>query len=186
MLVLSANHEPGRRIAISTAKDKPTCYDRKDWPQGIVSDTLDGMVKAGLLIRHSYNYKQLLTTVEPAPRLLEVLGRHGVRLADLGRKAGVLGEAAYRIPGLEEHRDAVKLGIISLLSRRGPMKQLSEELRELLPDDWKARRFSDAAAEHHSGIADMFGTDVGIELMFTESQLLVHLLLRLNDLGIPA
>ena len=322
-LVLSANYKPGRRLAISTAKDKPTRYDRKDWPQGIVSKTLDEMVKAGLIIRHRYVPRQKQTTIEPTPSFLEALSRHRVRLADIGRKTGAetiwvmartgedgwadnpnpkertdyeesrdtptsrkqmeeinaflnaadvtyRGESqgpiflrrsflarhpsqpgqprqsrgksfmlngrlfggfwqnlpstdrhalqiggeelvdldftamfiqlaylrkvlelpvkddAYRIPGLEDHRDGAKLGLISLLSRRGPMKQLSVELRELLPEGWTAKQFTQAAIAHHPGITDHFGKDIGVELMFAESSLLVHLLQRLNGLGIAA
>jgi len=58
-------------------------------------------------------------------------------------------EAAYRIPGLEGHRDGAKKGLLSLLSRRGPMKQLSAELRAMLPQGWTAKQFSAAATAHH-------------------------------------
>lgn len=322
-LVLTANHEPGRRLAISTAKDKPTRYDRKDWPQGIVSGTLDAMTDAGLIIRHRSLPRARQTTIEPTAAFTDLLSSHGVTLGDIGRDPGAESiwlmartgekgwadspnpkercdyedtsasrayrlemeainahlntaeitlhgasqgpaflrrifllrhesepgqprrsrsrnfslngrlfggfwenlsrhhrhglriegedvadldftamfvnlayarqaldlpspEEAYRIPGLEKHRDGAKMGLISLLSRRGPMRQLQPDLKALLPDGWTARKFSDAAAAHHPAIVDLFGKDIGVELMFTESQILVQLLRRLNVAGITA
>ena len=87
-LVLSANYKPGRRLAISTAKDKPTRYDRRDWPQGIVSEALNAMVKADLIIRHRHVAHHLQTTIEPTSCFRDALRRHQVRLADIGRKTG--------------------------------------------------------------------------------------------------
>lgn len=56
-------------LLLSAAKDKPTRYNRKDWPQGIVSDTLDAMVEAGVIIRHRYASLRKQTTIEPKARV---------------------------------------------------------------------------------------------------------------------
>lgn len=92
----------------------------------------------------------------------------------------------YAIPGLEGHREGAKTGLISLLSRSSDMLALKPELKALLPEGWTARHFVAAASAYHPRIAHLFGTDVGLDLMFTESQILVKLLLMLQDADIPA
>lgn len=93
---------------------------------------------------------------------------------------------AYDIPGLEEHHDGAKTALLSLLSRSGPMKALSPDLKAELPEGWTARRLVEAMTARHRPIAHLFGTDVGIELMNTESRVLMAVLLDLADKGIPA
>lgn len=83
-------------------------------------------------------------------------------------------------------RTAAKLGLSALLCRTGPMERLPSEMREVLPRHWTGRRLQTAMAERHPGIAHLFGTGVGLRLMFTESRILVATLLRLVDQGIPA
>lgn len=83
-------------------------------------------------------------------------------------------------------RDAAKLGLSALLCRTGPMLRLPSELRQLLSKEWNAERLTQRLAERHPGIAHLFGTGVGLRLMFTESRILVSALLRLIDHGIPA
>ena len=78
------------------------------------------------------------------------------------------------------------MGLLSLLSRIGPMKQLHPDLKALLPEGWTSKRLVSAITSRHPLIAPLFGTDCGLDLMFTESQILVALLLRLETLGIPA
>lgn len=92
----------------------------------------------------------------------------------------------YAIPGLEEHRDGAKLALISLLSRSGGLKLLAPKLKAALPEGWTARRLVEAMAARHGPIAHLFGTDVGVELMNTESRVLMAVLLDLADRGIPA
>lgn len=92
----------------------------------------------------------------------------------------------YSIPGLEEYREGAKGAMLSLLSRSDQMKRLTPELRALLPEGWTARRLVEGFSRYHAAIAGKFGRDVGVELMATESQIMVALLLRLETLGIPA
>lgn len=92
----------------------------------------------------------------------------------------------YDIPGLGSHRDGAKLALISLLSRTGGLKLLAPKLKAVLPEGWTARRLVDAVTKRHPAIAHLFGRDVGIELMHTESRILMALLLELADRDIPA
>ncbi|BCP55609.1 hypothetical protein K32_42260 [Kaistia sp. 32K] len=92
----------------------------------------------------------------------------------------------YDIPGLEKHRDGAKLAMISLLSRKGDMQLLAPKLKAALPEGWTARRLVEAMTLRHPAIAHLFGRDIGIELMHTESRVLMAVLLELADRGIPA
>ncbi|EKF16855.1 hypothetical protein NA2_20911 [Nitratireductor pacificus pht-3B] len=87
-LALSPSHMPGNVLAISTAKTKPTRYERADYPRRILGETLKELEAAGFLIPHVYRFKQTTTTVEPTARFRGLLKCHGVRLADIGRDAG--------------------------------------------------------------------------------------------------
>lgn len=92
----------------------------------------------------------------------------------------------YAVPGLENHRGGAKLALLSLLSRSTNMKRITPELKGLLPEGWTAKHLQEAVNTRHLKIAHLFGTDIGVELMFTESRILVRLLLKLAALGIPA
>ena len=313
-LVFRPDLEDTRRIAVPTAKSKPTRYDRRDYPQGILSDTLQAMEAQGLLLRHPYVFRQRATTIEPSRNLVDDISRHAVRLDDIGRAPGAetiwlnartgkldyrghapikrrvhyddtaetvflrgqmerinaaanqadfryngdrqfpvamrrmfllrsetdphafnlsgrlfgpwwhgvkstqrhfitIGEEPiadldysgcflqllyiretgrlftgepYAVPGLEDFRAGAKEGLLSLLSRSSPMQRLTPELRGLLPEGWTARRLVEAFSEYHPAIARHFATDVGVELMNTESRVMVELLLKLETLGIEA
>lgn len=103
------------------------------------------------------------------------------------RATGSLPEGdPYAIPGMEEHRDGAKTALLSLLSRSGPMKALAPDLKAELPEGWTARQLVEAMTARHPAIAHIFGTDVGVELMHTESRALMAVLLALADRGIPA
>lgn len=93
---------------------------------------------------------------------------------------------AYDIPGLEEHRAGAKGALLSLLSRSGPMKALAPDLKAELPEGWTARRLVEAMTARHRPIAHLFGTDIGVELMHTESRVLMAVLLDLAEKDIPA
>ncbi|CDZ41604.1 Hypothetical protein NGAL_HAMBI1145_59750 [Neorhizobium galegae bv. officinalis] len=92
----------------------------------------------------------------------------------------------YAIPGLENFRDVVKRALNSLLFREGHAVRFSPELKALLPPGWTMPRFKVAAAEYHPQIADLFDTNIGFELMAKESGILVGVLLKLSELGVPA
>ncbi|MER9614556.1 hypothetical protein [Mesorhizobium sp. M0207] len=83
-------------------------------------------------------------------------------------------------------RVAAKMGLSALLCRRGAMRRLPSEVREAAGKEWNAKRLSEALAERHPAIASMFGTGLGLRLMFTESRILVAALGILLEQGVPA
>lgn len=83
-------------------------------------------------------------------------------------------------------RAAAKMGLSALLCRRGAMRRLPSEVREAAGKEWNAKRLSEALAERHPAIAPMFGTALGLRLMFTESCILVAALRSLRAEGVPA
>lgn len=93
----------------------------------------------------------------------------------------------YMIEDLEEgYRDGIKEALLNLLSRSGPMRLLNADLKKLLPKRWAYKDVVSNLEKRHPAIAYLFGTDRGLDLMFTESSILVALLLRLTELGIAA
>ena len=92
----------------------------------------------------------------------------------------------YAIPGLENHRDGAKAALSALLSYEHEMRALPSRLKKLLPDGWTASRVKQAFAEHHPALVPLFGRDFGLDLMFTESRILLTTLRRLMDQSIPA
>lgn len=88
----------------------------------------------------------------------------------------------YDIEGLS--RDAAKLTLLSLLSRAKPLKALNADLRELLDGSWNAERLVRAMEGKHPRLRAAFGKDLGLELMFMESTLLVSVLMRLKERGL--
>ncbi|WP_337184234.1 hypothetical protein [Shinella sp.] len=313
-LTLSPHVDSESRLAAATAKRKPNRYDRLGYPQDLLGGMLRTMEEVGHIVRHPYVFKRLNTTLELSPSLITSIGRHRVRLHDIGRMAGAepiwlnartgkvdfadgsplkqrvdyqetgessalraemddinafLGEADFRfdgeaqvppalrrmfllrslkdtaafnlngrlfggwwqdlksdlrhlitiggepiadldysacfaslayvrvagrpgdgdpydIPGLEDHRAGAKEGMLSLLSRSKGMERLTPELKAKLPEGWTARHLVEAFIRRHPLLADTFGQDIGVELMATESRIMVALLLELEALGIPA
>ncbi|WP_245581790.1 hypothetical protein [Rhizobium ruizarguesonis] len=92
----------------------------------------------------------------------------------------------YAIPGLEEHRKAVKSLMVSLFFRNAEARRLPAGSKETLPSGWSMERFKAAAAALHPAIAHLFDTNVGFELMALESEILVGILLELASKGVAA
>lgn len=92
----------------------------------------------------------------------------------------------YAIPGLEGQRTAVKIGFSALLSGASEMRRLPAELKAALPEGWTARRFKEAVAAKHPALVPLFGRDIALDLMFTESRVLMAVLRRLMEMDIPA
>lgn len=72
------------------------------------------------------------------------------------------------------------------MSYGSDMKSLPHRLKTQLPDGWTARRLVAAMADRHPHLAPLFGKDVGLELMFTESRILLAAMSRLLDQGVAA
>jgi hypothetical protein len=94
----------------------------------------------------------------------------------------------YAIEGLDpiQHRPAVKIVMSAMLARKGDMKQLPHDARILLPKDWTASRIVAAIKHRHGPIANLFGIDLGISLMFRDSKILMATLEQLVDKKIVA
>lgn len=92
----------------------------------------------------------------------------------------------YAIPGLENHRDSAKTALSALLSYGDEMKSLPPRLKERLPEGWTASRIKQAVASFHPDLVPLFGRDFGLDLMFTESRILLAALRRLMAKKIPA
>lgn len=107
-------------------------------------------------------------------------------LAYLRATGSIPNSDAYDVPGLEGHRDGAKTAMLSLLGRSTEMRRLAPELKALLPDGWTAKRLCEAMARRHPALVPLFGRDVGVDLMFQESQLLVAVLLELEKRSIAA
>ena len=74
----------------------------------------------------------------------------------------------------------------AMLARKGDMKQLPHDARKLLPKDWTAKRIVAAIKAHHAPIAHLFGIDLGMSLMFRDSEILMSVLEQLMDRKIVA
>lgn len=92
----------------------------------------------------------------------------------------------YAIPGLENHRDGAKAALSALLSHSDELRSLPSRVKKELPDGWTASRVKKAFAAFHPDLVPLFGRDFGLDLMFTESRILLVTLRRLMAQGIPA
>lgn len=145
--------------------------------------------------RHGRLYGGMWQSLPKAERHL--LRVNGEEIADLDFTAMFV-QLAYREAGLALPnsdpyegveglpRAAVKLGISALLCRSGAMQRLPADLRKIVGPEWNARRLSAALAKRHPGIAHLFGKGIGLQLMKTESDILLAALGELFAQGIPA
>lgn len=92
----------------------------------------------------------------------------------------------YAIDGLEEHRSGVKAGMSALLSTQTEMVRLPTEVKRAVPEGWTARRFKAAVAAKHPALVPVLGQDIAMDLMCTESRIMMAALHDLMSQGIPA
>lgn len=92
----------------------------------------------------------------------------------------------YAITGLEEHRAGVKGGFAAMLSSSREMTRLPSDVKDALPAGWTGRRLAEAIGSKRPALVPLFGQDIALDLMFTESTILVSVLLRLSRMGIAA
>ena len=87
----------------------------------------------------------------------------------------------YAIPGLEQHRNAVKVGVNALLFARRTLGRWpsTEEDDQQPPAGWTMPRFRKALIDYHPAISDCFGTGLGYSLMHIESEIMVRVLTQL-------
>ena len=86
----------------------------------------------------------------------------------------------YAIPGLGEHRSAVKVGVNALLfARRTLGGWPKNEEEEKLPPGWTMTRFRKALIGFHPAISNCFGKRLGYSLMHTESEIMARVLTEL-------
>ena len=97
-------------------------------------------------------------------------------------------EDAYLIPGLERHRDGVKKVLNAMLFADHQLNRFPKETRQLFPS---YLRWSDVVGkimDIHEPIKHSFFTGIGHQLQFTESNIMVDVLLGLKKqdvVGLP-
>ncbi|WP_127520894.1 hypothetical protein [Mesorhizobium sp. Z1-4] len=92
----------------------------------------------------------------------------------------------YAIPGLEGHREGAKAAFSALLSYPKDMKVLPARVRKQLPSGWNAKRVRQAFADRYPELSGLFECDKGLDLMFTESRILLATMRELMRQGVPA
>jgi len=90
----------------------------------------------------------------------------------------------YAVPGLEQHREGAKAAFSALFSYGAAMKSMPRGLKEKLPAGWTASRINHAFAAHHPDLVPLFGKDMALDLMFTESRILLAAMAELREAGI--
>lgn len=113
-------------------------------------------------------------------------GQMGLRIAygSVGIDPGP--DDLYNLPGLEVDRDGVKKVINAMLAADKRLTQMPQGTRKHFPKTLKFVAIRDAIEERHRDIQHLFYVGHVHAIMFAESQLMVHLLLRLKDAGITA
>ncbi|NYG46519.1 hypothetical protein GGD67_003990 [Bradyrhizobium sp. IAR9] len=82
-------------------------------------------------------------------------------------------------------RDGFKLLLNALLFTRGPLMRWPRDCSPLLPQ-LNLKQALARLEQKHEPIAHLFGTGIGFELMFLESELLIAVVTHLFESGIPA
>ena len=82
----------------------------------------------------------------------------------------------YALPGLEDHRDAVKVLVSALLFDQYTRTTWPQDAEEELPAGWTVPEMRRAILERHPQLCPAFGTGLGLHLMNTESRVLMDTL----------
>lgn len=119
-------------------------------------------------------------------------GQMAVRLAYAHAGATPPDGDMYALPGLEDHRAAVKTAFNILLNdshRRNswPASLLEggeeADMSKLLPSSWTVKRVKTAILSRHPALASCLGSGIGLKLMRTESEVLVAVLAEMKSRG---
>lgn len=92
----------------------------------------------------------------------------------------------YAVPGFEDHRDGVKKVLNAMFFRKGPLQRLPRGAPAQLPSGTTSSSIRSAIIAKHSDLKPVLEVGVGYELFFTESSILVDVLLRLAAKSIAA
>ena len=93
---------------------------------------------------------------------------------------------AYAIPGFLDHRSGVKKIMNAMLFASQRLSRMPKGVRKAFDERHRVEEVMVAIEAAHPAITSCFFTGIGHEAQFTESQVLVDVLLTLRDLGIPA
>ena len=92
----------------------------------------------------------------------------------------------YAVPGFEQYRSGWKKLLNALFFAGPELARLPKGTADLLPERIGAQKAVQLLLDHNAPIAQYVHRDVGFEIMFAESQLLVALLLELERQQITA
>lgn len=92
---------------------------------------------------------------------------------------------AYEIPPLRAHRDGIKT-LFNAMLYRDAVKKFPKGTRHWFPARYSVGEAAELIRTHHAPVAHLFGSGIGFELLFVESEILVEVLLQLMDRRIVA
>ncbi|WP_152047605.1 hypothetical protein [Aureimonas psammosilenae] len=92
----------------------------------------------------------------------------------------------YAVPGYEDHRDGIKQMMNAMLCKEGPIVRFPKEVKRLFARNTRAGTVVAAIGDHHVALKAFFGTGLGHELQFRESEIVADLLINLQADGIVA
>lgn len=153
-------------------------FNNKSWQQG-------GRLSGGywMTMPREDRFRQIRMNGKPVadvdyqqlfPRLAYVRARAPQPTGDL-----------YDVIGDGTGRDGWKLLLNALLFTRGPLKRWPRDCSPLLPH-LNLKQALALLEQKHEPIARLFGTGIGFELMFLESELLIAVVTHLFESGIAA
>lgn len=93
---------------------------------------------------------------------------------------------AYAVPGIKHSRNGVKKVMNAMLFHDKRLTRMPKGVRESFEKQHRVEAVMEAIELAHHAIKGCFFTGIGHEAQFTESQVLVDVLLALRELGIPA
>lgn len=91
---------------------------------------------------------------------------------------------AYLLPGLEAHRKGVKKVMNALLFVDKPLTRYPADTKTLFPPRISFPQVVEALRQAHAPITRLFGSGIGHQVQFVESEILVDVLLALKAEGI--
>lgn len=93
-------------------------------------------------------------------------------------------EDVYLLPGLKDYRAGVKRVFNSILFADKPMRRLPKGTRPLIPKGVGMPTVLKKLTEAHVSVAHHFFTGIGYRLQFTESEILIDVLLAMMEQGL--
>lgn len=169
---------------ISSPYEDDRCSLRRIFNNGSIE--CGGRLYGGFWMDLSKEQRTWGIRIDDEPVVALDFGQMSVRIAYSFVKATPPTDDLYRVPLFEFHRKGIKAVLNAMLASEEVPKRFPANTRPLFRSSTKIVDVVEAIRRRHPALDPVFGTSACHRIFLVESNILIAVLLRLIDIGVPA